>query len=452
MKTKPYLYQMEGSRLLAANPHFVLADDPGLGKTRQAIDAAVLCGSVHNLVVCPASVRLGWLQEIEENVGHTRGWEILSYNGAVKIHRAPTREKYDSLILDEAHFVKTSESARTQAILGADGFAHRAHNIWGLTGTPVLNRPREMYPILATLAAERITPYDSFPAFAQRFCGAYWDGRGINTRGATNLDDLAKRLQGFMLRRTKRQVLPELPEKIVTRIPIELTDADWAPVREEENKIVNREAFLSSVHEDYSQMGDNARLRRLLGIAKVRAVSAFIDDLAQTVDKVVVFFWHTDVGNALARELSIRGLGAVKYQGGMSDEDKKYIVERFQKDAGSRVFLGQMVAAGTGINGLQRVCNDVVFAEIDWTPGTMTQCVDRVDRMDKAYPGPVNAYIPNVPGSLESAMLGSNDGKTRVIDRIMKPQEVWGVSLVEKVLPDLIGYKSYQQRLIDELF
>ena len=408
-------FQLAGARFLASNWHAFLADEPGLGKSAQAILAAEMVNARDVLVTCPASVRLGWYQEIEEWRGHTRGWEVVSYDQSRKFCRRPTRDRYDAFIPDEVHFCKEVDSQRTQAVLGdAYGLIRRADYKWPLSGTPMLNRPRELYPILKTLAGERLAPYDTFPKFAQRFCGAYFDGYGINTKGASNLAELARRLQGFLLRRTKAQVLPELPKKIIIRIPTEASAADMAAVRKVEESIGDREAYVSPVMEDYSQLGDLARLRHATGMAKVRGVSALVDDLLGTVDKVVVFAWHRDVIGNLAAAFGSLGLGVSIHMGGMGDRRKKEAVDRFRDDSGCRVFIGQMQAAGTGMNGLQHAANDVVFAEIDWVPLLMGQCVDRVDRMDKKFPGPTNAHVPFIPGSLECAMLGSGDAKDRV--------------------------------------
>lgn len=397
----------------------MLSDDPGCGKSAQALAAAERVGAKTGLIVCPASVRLGWRQEIEE-CGTAGEWDVISYNGASSPQiLSRLREKYDVFIGDEIHCAKNLEATRTQAVLGNTGLARRARYKWVLSGTPFLNRPREIYPVLKALAGDRIAAYATFDKFAQRFCGAYWDGRGLNTKGATNIEELRGILKGFMLRRAKSEVLTDLPARIITRIPISVTPEEMAAVRAVEDEIENREAYLSPVHEDYSGLGDLARLRRATGMAKVRAVAAFTTDLLDTVAKVVVFTWHRDVLAALHKKFTCEGVGAVAYQGGMSDEDKREAVYSFVNNPHIRVFIGQMQAAGTGINGLQ-VANDVILAELDWSPGTMSQAIDRVDRMDKKFGSiPTNAYAPLIPGSLESAMAGVVDGKTRVIDKLL---------------------------------
>ena len=422
-------FQQAGAQFLASRYHALLADEMGLGKTVQAIAAAQEVGARDVLVVCPASVRSNWESEIEECFaqGPRPNWNIVSYNGAVN-YRDDMARVWDLLILDEVHFLKTPESQRTQAIFGnKTGIARRAKRIWGLTGTPVLNRPRELYPILKTLASPAIAPYDSFPKFTQRFCGAYFDGRGINTKGASHLDDLSSRLSSFMLRRTKEEVLPELPPRIVTRVALDLTAEDLEPVYAEESNISNREAYLSPTHEDYAALGDLARLLRVTGEAKVRGTAEFVRDILETEEKVVVFAYHRSVIERLSEELT--GYGVVQYHGGMNDKEKASAVQEF-KGVGKRIFVGQITAAGTGINGLQEVCSCCVFGELSWVPGVMDQAMGRLHRMGQrgsAGGGVVNCYLLHAPGTLESAVLGVQDGKTKVIDRLMGAGSgVWG--------------------------
>ena len=426
MKKTLMPFQVTGERFLMNSYHALLAWEMGLGKTCTTISAIEKLGLKNILVICPASVRSGWKLEIEECLGKDEGrrWDIISYNAATDPkHRANLADSYDVIVCDESHFLRTPEAARTLAIFGdAGGLARRAKYKWMLSGTPVLNRPRELYVVLRCLAAGKIAPYGDFSDFAQRFCSAYFDGRSINTKGASNLDDLSQRIMGgsspFMHRRTKAETFPELPTRIVKRIPVEVSAADWKAVEDVEREIVDREAFISTTHENFSQLGDIAMLRRTTGLAKVRAVAAFVDDLLETIDKIVVFTWHRDVLTNLIADLSGRGRGCVAFQGGMSDTAKTAAVYKFVNDANCQVFVGNMQAAGTGLNGLQ-VANDVVLAEPDWTPGTMDQAIARVDRMGKQSPGPVTAYIPYIPGSLESSMLGVGDRKTKIIERLL---------------------------------
>ncbi len=194
-------FQEVGVAFLASRFHAACGDQPGLGKTIQAIHAAERVAARNVLVTCPASVRTNWQEHVEEHFGHTRGWNIVSYNYAAdEKHRAALRSKYDVWIGDEAHFCKNGPSKRTQAIYGKDGLARRATFKWPLSGTFSPNgRPVELYPMLASLAPAFAGT--SFAEYTRLYCGAFFDGRGLNVKGATRIEELGAKLRDFMIRR-----------------------------------------------------------------------------------------------------------------------------------------------------------------------------------------------------------------------------------------------------------
>ena len=408
----PKPFQFAGAEFLTRRPHALLADEPGLGKTLQAIYAVMYRRFSSILVVCPASVRNGWRQEISECAASGE-WDVLSYEQVVGGYAR--RGNYTCLILDEAHYLKTPDSARTQAVFGPNGVArdHRLLARWCLTGTPVLNRPRELFPLLKNLHGEFAEM--SWAKYTQRYCGAYFNGREMDTRGSSNLDELKSKLNGFMLRRTKDEVAPELPARIVSRVPLKLKLSEQTFLDGAEKDIISRESKISAAAENFSALGDLATLLHRTGQAKVAATASFIRDLLETQEKVVVFFKHTDVGEQLREQL--RGYAPVMYQGGMGDLAKKAAICEFAGEF-SRVILLQIQAGGTGINGLQDVCGTVVFAELDWVPGVMEQAVDRLHRMGQKAPV-VNAYLLHVPGSMESAVLSVQNSKGTVVGKLM---------------------------------
>ena len=411
-------FQIAGRDFLASRPYALLADDMGLGKTVQAIAAAEAVGAKKILVICPASVRGGWKQEILECGADFKFtgalWHILSYNEACKPHKNILPE-YDVLILDEAHYLKNPDAQRTQAVLGNKGLVRRAKRVWALTGTPILNRPVELYPMLKVMAASAIAPFTTFALYAHQFCGAFWDGRGLNVRGASHLPELKKRLEGFMLRRTQEEVLTELPDLIVSRVPLSLTAEAEKNIWDFEREVQDRDALLSPTAEAFGQLGDLATLMRVTGEAKVPAAAAYINTLLETERKVVVFAHHREVIRLL--DVALGQHGVVTYQGGMTDQQKADAIAGFQT-LGCRVFIGNIKAAGTGINGLQNVASHVVFAELSWVPGEMAQAIGRLKRMGQNARR-VHAHVLHAPGTLESAVLAVHDGKNAVIDKLM---------------------------------
>lgn len=420
MKKRLKPFQETGAQFLAGNFHALLADQPGLGKTLQAISAFERLKLKTALVVCPASVRSNWLVELNECLGSSSGWRIISYNEAGKLAaKSPDQSPaYDAIIIDEAHFCKTPGSQRTQAVFGnGTGLARRARYKWALSGTPVLNRPRELFPLLKTLAPA--FSQMTFERFAQRYCAAYFDGRGINTKGASHLDELSGMLTGFMLRRMKLEVFPDRKAPLVSRVPLDLTHENLRAVHAQEDLIGAREARLSQRCEDYSQLGDTSTLLRLLGEAKVDSVCRFVDDQLQTVDKVVVFAHHVEVINGIYNSVKAFGYDPVIYRGGMTDKQKDETRDKFMRDRKCRIFIGQRQAAGTGINGLQTVCSTVVIAEPSWVPGETEQMIDRLDRMGQED-DIVNAYMLYARGTLDGVVVHVHDRKEKVCGRLMQ--------------------------------
>lgn len=405
-------FQVIGARFLAARCHAALGDERGLGKTVQALHAAEAIGAKRVLVTCPASVRSSWEEHIEEHFGRMGDWRVVSYNKAVEMSRdSGTSDDFDLWIGDELHFCKTLDSQRTQAIFGPDGMARRARHKWPLSGTFAPNhRPVEMYPMLKALCGEFRAM--SYGQYVDKYCGAFFDGMALNVKGATNLGEFTKKMDGFLLRRTQAEVYPNRIEPIVTPTPVDLSAADMAAVHAAEDAIYDRQATLSPSKENFSQMGDTSMLLRLLGTAMVPHVSRFVDELLETVDKVVVFAHHVDVMHRLETHFTHGRRRPVVYRGGMTDAQKTEAVAKFQGPE-CRVFIGQRTAAGTGINGLQRVCSTAVIAEPSWTPGETNQLIGRLDRIGQTDPV-VNAYVMYARGTLSATVVHAHNRKERV--------------------------------------
>ncbi len=424
-KLTPNPHQLVARDFLAARHHALLADEPGLEKTLSLILATEAVGARRVLVTCPASVRTSWAEHVLAQRGSLDGWRIVSYNEASRLAKSPGPDDFDVWIGDEIHFCKTLGSQRTKAIFGNGmGLARRARYKWPATGTWAPNgRPVELYPVLKALHSAFAGM--TFGIYAQRYCGAFWDGRGLNVKGATRLDELARLLDGFMLRRTEREVYPDRVAPLVHRVPVELSRADLMAVVAAEEEIGGREARLSSRCEDYSQLGDTSRLLRLLGMAKMRHVAAYVDDLLETTDKVVVFAHHTAVLNGLWEHFNHRGMAPAIYAGGTGDAAKAKSVAWFQGPA-CRVFVGQDQAAGTGINGLQTVCSTAVFAEPSWTPGDTMQRIRRLARTGQKEPL-VNAHLLYAKGTLDDVVVNVHDRKEETGERLMAADPLRGL-------------------------
>ena len=216
-------FQEEGIRFALAREGALIADAMGLGKTVQAIGVINKNPSIRKIIiVCPASVRIPWRRELERwlkrqlsvailgvDVGFvqtlfSKDVLIINWDRLSRFTKELSASTYDLCVLDECHYAKSLEAQRTRAALGI-----RARRRIALSGTPISNRPIEIYPVLSWLSPHE-WPADQWFQFAQRYCGAYHNGFGWDLGGASNLPELSHRLRStVMIRRTKAEVLPE---------------------------------------------------------------------------------------------------------------------------------------------------------------------------------------------------------------------------------------------------
>ena len=419
-------YQTEGAAFLA-NGGTLLADSPGLGKSRQALLAAQTMGASTILVVCPAIAVGVWKVEAAKwrpdlitltvrealkagSLPRSNRLLIVSYD-----HLVATRSIYkklsmphDLLILDEAHALKNPTAKRTMLIYGAfcagwpDSLVGQCGATKLLTGTPQLNHAGEWFTHLRALAPERIEQR-SYDAFVNHYCTK--KTRVVRTRGGrempieviegsnrATLPELAHRLRGFWLRRKTEDVLTALPPlRIVTRqLPIEALDATMLAKVEETPEAKDLVQALLAGDEDALRHFDEhlhlGRLRSLLALAKVDAVVAWAEGALDAGEpKVAIFGWHLEALEAIRAGLA--AYNPVMIIGETPKRDE--VVARFQTDQSCRVFAGQIQAAGTAIT--MTACRRVLMAEQAWTPALNLQAIKRCHRL-----GSTNAVLAEI--------------------------------------------------------
>ncbi len=407
-------FQEYGVQFLSSRNHALLADDMGLGKTIQAIEVMNRLKAKSALIITPATVKYNWERELKEWLRRDLTVQvvkdgatiisldsdivIVNYDLVIRpaIHRQLITRDFAIGICDEAHRLKNPRAKRTKAILASKtALMGRCVYRYLLTGTPILNRPEELFIILRSLAPEKMGPYYSWPEYAKRYCNGHWQDGEYVTTGASNLEELRDRLKGFMLRRTKQEVLKELParrEQVIYLNDLKFPTDELVPLATE---------------------------RRELGIHKIKSILSHVEDVLSGVDKVVVFAYHRQVIETLKRDLAAYGPTII--YGGMSAENKQKNLFKFTETDESRVLIGQINAAGVGIDGLQRVCQHLIFAELEWSPGVMEQCIDRLRRIGQK--GSVLVQYLIVPNSLEAVIEQVLAKKRRLIDRLMEQTE-----------------------------
>jgi len=434
-------FQRAGVAYKLARGNTIIADQPGLGKTAQSIVIANELGAERVLVVVPASVRLQWRDMfyrwiwprnyntptgyplanvvLSSKDGIYRGpkphWTIISYDLIVRsraVYEALLKKEFDLVIFDELHYLKSYEAQRTRALFGAqnwEGVAENAQVMLGLTGTPLPNRPRECY------AAARAFDFDcidrlSEDAFKARYNPSMRMPSGFVLEKVGRLPELQNRLRcNIMVRRMKRDVMHQLPE-----VQYELT---YVEPNAGVKKALRAENMLGidPLHFDGSDaeiQGQIATVRREMGEAKVPLVVEHLTRLLNGgLDKVVVFTWHRSVLASLAEQM--QSYGVVSVPGGSTAVQKHQRKQQFIDDPNTRIFLGNILACGTGTDGLQDVCSMAVFAEGSWVPGDNDQAVDRLWRIGQTRS--VLAQFLVAPGGMDERVLGSAIEKTENI-------------------------------------
>lgn len=434
-----YPFQHDGVSFLRGHKIALLADEPGLGKTAQAIMAANFLCAQKVLVVCPAGLKLNWKKEIDmwafwswkvqilttskdkiDDDAHvvvvnydliTHGMEYAKGTKTIlggKIYDQIMFRRWDVGIFDESHYMKSHVAVRTKAILQRNRIASRCTYKWYLTGTPILNRPIELYPLLKANCPELIAPYDTYEGFANQFCDAWWDGPVLNAKGHSNEADLNKRLKNFMLRRLKKNVLKDLPAKTYQLVPLAQTDQTKPLVSKELSW--GKEIGFSNL----SLGGEHiATHRKNMALARLNQCIEYIVELLESVDKLVIFAHHVEVIQKLQKGLE--NYNAMAIHGATTQAMRQNIVNAFQQKPDMRVFIGQLQAAGTGIT--LTAASTVVFVESSWVPGEIQQAIDRCHRIGQK--DAVLAQFLYVEGSIEENILSTAVDKLKTIEQIV---------------------------------
>jgi SWI/SNF-related matrix-associated actin-dependent regulator 1 of chromatin subfamily A len=387
-KLKPF--QLEAVIFLTGKrKNVLLADKMGLGKTISTIGALNRLLPNKVLIVCPAAIKHQWKQVIEEEATiwpteveivsgrdyKLKGKNIVIVNYDVlpsfQLLRQLTNVKWDVGVYDEVHYCKSMDAKRTKAVFGTVGLVHSCERNILLTGTPILNRPVELYPMLKALAPDVLGKEDTLEKFGVKFCKGWWDGYQLNTEGSSNEDELGRRLKnGFMLRRTEKEVELQLPAKRHQVFLIEGEDGDIRQLAELTTADFKKQRFTTDEH--------IATIRRELAVKKVKKSMELIKDIVNQVDKLVIFAYHKEVIQILKDELKEK---CIKIDGSCSTIERKAALLTFKAFSEVKVLVGQITAAGQGLDGCQDVCNNVLFVETAWSPAEIDQAVARCYRM-----------------------------------------------------------------------
>jgi len=435
--------------------HAILADEQGLGKTVQAIDAADKAWAWDVLVVCKAIAKINWAREFAKwstadppaqvvgmaprpggrwaQAPGTRariageGLVVVNYDiiHHPRILRQLVKRRWDLIVADEMHSLKAGqESRRAQAMLDPGrGLWRTADQVWGLSGTPAPNHVGELYPWLRAMhpnALRRAGAEGDYHSFLKTFTKFRQTPYGVKVYGNKSPGRLRELLAPYLLRRRQADVLPELPALRIdqmTLVGAELPElaaleesADFEAILEIIDGLdpdENPEAALRAA------MLDPATVRRLTGLAKGPAVIELVrEELSAGTDKIVLMCWHREVVEALARGLE--DYRPVAVYGGASPRQQQTAVDQFQ-GGDSRVFLGNVLSAGTSIT--LTAAHRGLFVEWDWVPGNNEQAIRRLLRIGQG--NAVRWSFIGLAGSMDEAISAAYARKARNVAEVL---------------------------------
>lgn len=387
-------FQQAGAQFLAARTRALLADEPGVGKTAQVITACNLVGAERVCVVCPGIGMEHWKREVFKWSKASIDLQVTNWGNAQVLADKlpkPSGTRWDVLVADECHFAKNPQAKRTKAVFGTGGLGWYADRIWAISGTPAPNSAAELWPLLRAFGETKM----DLDTFTRHFCIVDQNGKVRGNR-PDNISELRDILKRIALRRTKREVLPDLGEidlqdwYVAPRaefIPVGFIDAE-ARVKEaglrkqlegmsDDDDIL---AFLSDPNEDF------ATLRRYNALLKAPVVFDTVKFELENglLDKVVIYGYHKEALAALHREFARHAIGSVLINGDTPVKERDKLIESWKYSAHIPVFIGSLVVASTAID--LTAAHQGILLEVDWVPGVNAQAVQRMHRHGQDNP------------------------------------------------------------------
>ncbi|MBK5938601.1 hypothetical protein CCR96_04885 [Halochromatium roseum] len=468
VQAKLYSYQTDGVAFLAGRGRALLADDMGLGKTLQAIAAAYWLhrndGVERVLVVCPASLKLQWAREIQRftdvdvqvvqgpvaargvQYRKGRGFFVVNYELVMRdlsIINADLRP--DLLILDEAQRIK---NWRTKIASAVKQIGSRYAFV--LTGTPLENRLEDLYSLLQV-----IDPRVLGPLWRYLVDFHITDDRG-KVLGYRNLSELRRRLAPVMLRRDRSLVRDQLPERILTRVDVPMSDLQ----QEIHNDAINAAVILARIMQRRPLTpGEQNRMMAALQRARMACNAAALvdpelaqkrhgssapklDELETLLDevcrlaglKVVVFSQWAVMTELVEQRVRAMRLGSVRLHGGVPTANRGALMDRFRDDDAIQVFISTD-AGGVGLN-LQNAAV-LINLDIPWNPAVLEQRIARVHRLGQRQK--VQAILLVAPESYEERVLGLVQGKRELFDNVVHADATEDVVSVSKRLAEVLA-------------
>ena len=440
----PLDHQKIAIEKLAGSKRFILADDMGLGKTTSTIIAALEAGSKKVLIVCPASLKINWQREIAnysdrpvfiaegKKFSTEHDFVIINYDILKNFHDSDPKKKdeslllqsgFDLVILDEAHMISNVQAQRTKII---NSFAKKVDKVWLLTGTPMTSRPMNYYNLLNLIESPVA---QNWKAYAIRYCQGFQFTAGKrkvwNVMGASNLEELRDRTSKQILRRLKEEVL-DLPDKIITPVYLRLKSKEYEDLMGEYFDWYDRNPDeSSSLTVQFSKL---MKVRKVIANEKTKQTIEFVENILEQGKKVIIFTNFTDTLQTIYQHF---GKQAVYLDGSCSNAIRQQAVDSFQNDDKTRVFVGNLKAAGVGLT--LTAAEVVIMNDLSFVPAEHAQAEDRAYRYGQK--SNVLVYYPLFENTIEGAIYDILNRKKQIIRTVMGDEQPENTGdIVEEIL------------------
>lgn len=431
-------YQVDFLRFMEAhNGRALLGDDMGTGKTLQALAYMAYANDFPALIVVNAPTKMQWAREYYRWVSQCKScvcsvqilcgkkphpldclssyiinWDILdAWLPVLKKH------PFKLLVGDEVQAIGNPSSLRAKAFRSLSA---TIPHIVCMSGTPARSKPLQFWTCLHCIDKDA---FPSYEGYKYRYCLSAVTDYDVKFDGVSNAKELHAMLAKRMLRRTKDEVMSELPPKTISVVPLE-TDAGIMRQYEAEERSLATMKTAQEMREKIASMMSTAYA------SKEKALLEWVKQFLESGEKLVLFAWHRDVVDVLCSEL--KRYCPAKIYGGTALKDREDARERFISDPSCRIIIGNIQSLGTGVDGLQKASCNVAFAEFSYTPTDMEQAADRLHRGGQSRPVTVHYLI--APGTVDDDSVEVLDERKKMLSAVMDGKSAADVDLIGEIM------------------
>lgn len=413
-----------------------LGDEQGTGKTISALAWLVYSDAYPALIVVNAPTKLQWYQQyrdwlkkvpgadyrcqilsgqkpykLDPNVSCIINWDILHH---WKDALAQFGFKY--LVGDEVQAIGNPESKRAIAFRMLSKVIPECVC---MSGTPARSKPAQFWTVLNIMMP---ADFPNYYKYLYRYCEPKSTPWGMQFNGASHVQELHYKMSQCLLRRTKEEVMKWLPPKTMEVVPLAIDKTLEKEYRDQEAEIYKEGT--SDLHQRV------ADLMRTAYALKEKSLLQWVEDFLDSGNKLLLFAWHRDVVDLLVE--SLKKYHPVKIYGGISVASREEAKTTFIQDDGCRIMVANIQAGGVGIDGLQKVCNHVAFAEFSHTPLDHRQAEDRLHRGGQDLP--VTSYYLIAPGTVDDDSVEVLDDRAQMLDNALDGHKTADVNLIGEIL------------------